>query len=389
MKRKLLNVPLAVGAAAKPRPAPVYETSTAHAAGKPPGAHASSARALPKQNPVVPKTVTTYDFSGVLLNDSPAQGPAKRRKLLLVSRQGEPLSQPAASISTPIKSTSCRQEPRKAVRSTTALHGPGPPKLLRSTQQSAAACEKLSPRALTPETQTTRASPASKSVDQVTKNASSTSGSPPASTSAAAVTALDKSAQQPPLSSATSTAGNESIASPATKESAPHAAETGLSAKSAKRALSIPLQLAASPTSTLTSEHGKSTLLTHTAQMHRPPVPWQQANTPSKETGAVLPMLKETLAAKTTAEAKAGAGIVPSSMQDRFMQDADNLLMIRRLPAVLTGTLPTLDSLGVQVSLPSGADLLSEASSCCIQRTLNPRLGKVQLFDIHIFKGLP
>lgn len=71
------------------------------------------------------------------------------------------------------------------------------------------------------------------------------------------------------------------------------------------------------------------------------------------------------------------------------MQDADNLLMIRRLPAVLTGTLPTLDSLGVQVSLPSGADLLSEASSCCIQRTLNPRLGKVQLFDIHIFKGLP
>lgn len=37
----------------------------------------------------------------------------------------------------------------------------------------------------------------------------------------------------------------------------------------------------------------------------------------------------------------------------------DSLLMVRRLPAVLTGTLPTMESLGVLTDLPTGAGILS------------------------------
>lgn len=88
--------------------------------------------------------------AGVVLNDSPAQGLSKRRKLLLLSRQGEP--EPAASISTPVKHTNCKQEPRKALQSTSIAGGPSPAKVHKSTQQSAAACEKPSSRALTPGT---------------------------------------------------------------------------------------------------------------------------------------------------------------------------------------------------------------------------------------------
>lgn len=124
--------------------------------------------------------------------------------------------------------------------------------------------------------------------------------------------------------------------------------------------------------------------------MHRPVVQKKQANTPSKG-NSVLPMLKdplEAVTAKNSAEAQAGAGSVPSSMQDRFTKDADNLQMIRRLPAVLTGTLPTLESLGVQVNLPSGAELLSKAPPCCTQCKLGPCLVKMQLRDVYIFNGL-
>lgn len=93
--------------------------------------------------------------------------------------------------------------------------------------------------------------------------------------------------------------------------------------------------------------------------------------------GALLPMPRAHLPATYTANAlhdrkvAAHPPSVQPSMQEGVKQDTstDTLTMVRRLPAVLTGTLPTLESLGVQVNLPSGATLLSKASCCCTQPT--------------------
>lgn len=200
----------------------------------------------------------------------------------------------------------------------------------------------------------------------VKNTASPLDGSPPPSATTVAVTPLEKSAQQPPESPAVSTHTNESSGATATKESGPHAAETGLSAPGVRGTLGIPLPSAGSPDSRLTSSHGSSTQSPLGEQTKRLLVKKQQGNKFIKEASPVLPVLTETAAAKATRDATATTCTAPSSMQDRLMEGTDSLLMIRRLPAVLTGSLPTLESLGVQVNLPSGADLLSKAPNCRI-----------------------
>ena len=43
------------------------------------------------------------------------------------------------------------------------------------------------------------------------------------------------------------------------------------------------------------------------------------------------------------------------------VRQPETLLMVRRLPAILTGSLPTAESLGLQLSMPGKADMLSES----------------------------
>lgn len=200
-------------------------------------------------------------------------------------------------------------------------------------------------------------------------------GSPPPAPAKAAVTPLGKSPQQTAQRSVSHTATHtiKQSATRATKaDDGPHAAETGLLDHNDKSAISTPVQLAASSGSRLAGGHDNAVLLADTISVQEVPVQGQQAKKPSNQnTTPVLPVPKATVAAMDNAvpETKAAADIAPapSSMKEAVRQDADSLVMVRRLPAVLTGSLPTLESLGIQVSLPSGADMLSKAPFCCIQ----------------------
>ena len=55
-----------------------------------------------------------------------------------------------------------------------------------------------------------------------------------------------------------------------------------------------------------------------------------------------------------------GTDTPASSVYKPEAMTADSLLMVRRLPAVLTGSLPAMASLEAQATLPTGADMLSK-----------------------------
>ena len=149
------------------------------------------------------------------------------------------------------------------------------------------------------------------------------------------------------------------------------------------------VQPAALPESTAIG-HGNVALLPHIMSAQK--LPQKQAS--KRSATALLPVPKVTLPAISQGNAepdgKAAAAIpqvhasmegvikdtgraavampqVPQSKEEGVRKDTDSLLMVRRLPAVLTATLPTLESLGVQLKLPCGADMLSKAFFWCNQ----------------------
>ena len=165
-------------------------------------------------------------------------------------------------------------------------------------------------------------------------------------------------------------------------DGASHKAEKSLPAHSDSDTTSTPEQ----PEST-TSGHGNAALLPHAVSAQKLPMQQEQASKRSNhDTTALLfaPKVSVHVISQINAEpgGKAAAipqvpsmeGIikdtgkaapisqVPQSRKEGITKDTDSLLMVRRLPAVLTGTLPNLESLG---DLPSGADMLSKALFCC------------------------
>ena len=165
------------------------------------------------------------------------------------------------------------------------------------------------------------------------------------------------------------------------------AAEISLPAHNDSSASSTPVQLDASPESSA-GGHGNAALLPHTISAQK--LPREQASKRiSHEASASLPVPKVTIPAVSQVNAepvgkaaalpqihpsmkgvikdtgKAAIPQLPQSKKEGVSTDTDSLLMVRRLPAVLTSTLPTLESLGGQVNLPSGAEMLSKASFCC------------------------
>ena len=172
-------------------------------------------------------------------------------------------------------------------------------------------------------------------------------------------------------------------------DDASHIAETSLPAHSNSTATSTPVQ----PESRA-SGHGNAALLPHVVSAQKLPMqPEEQASKrgnhdaiallpapkvtvpftgqvnaepggkPAATISQVQPSMKRVI--KHAGKAAAAISQIPQSRKEGVRKDTDSLLMVRRLPAVLTGTLPTLESLGVQVNLPSGADMLSKALSCC------------------------
>lgn len=203
------------------------------------------------------------------------------------------------------------------------------------------------------------------------------SGSPSSTAAAATVTPSGKTTQPPEQRrvTPTSTPKSESSAAPAIQaDSYSHCTEVGLGSECNSSATSTPVRLAGSPAKGPASGHGSVALLPQSTSAQKVPMQQEQTRKPrGHSASALLPAPKAHLPATCTANAvpdrKVGAHIPPvqPSMQEGIKQDKDTLLMVRRLPAVLTGTLPTLESLGVQLHLPSGATLLSKASYCCTQ----------------------
>ena len=202
-----------------------------------------------------------------------------------------------------------------------------------------------------------------------------------------------KSSEQPaqPFVSLTSTPRPKPSAAPEIQaDGASHADNKSLPVHNDSSANSTFVQPAALPESTA-SGHGNVALLPHTMSAQK--LPQKQAS--KRSATALLPAPKVTVPAISQGNAepdgKAAADIpqVHTSMEgvikdtgraavampqvpqskEGVRKDTDSLLMVRRLPAVLTGTLPTLESLGVEVKLPSGADMLSKAFFWCNKPT--------------------
>ena len=214
-------------------------------------------------------------------------------------------------------------------------------------------------------------------------------GKPGSSSPAAAIASGNpsgKSSRQPAQPSVTliSTPKPKPSATTASQaDGAPQAAEISLPAHNDSSASSTPVQLAAPPESS-----AGAALLPHTISAQK--LPHEQASKRnSHEASALLPVPKAKVPAvsqvnvepvgkaaaalpqvhlsikgvmKDTGKAAAATPQVAQSKTEGAGKDTDSLLMVRRLPAVLAGTLPTLESLGAQVNLPSGADMLSKAS---------------------------
>ena len=222
----------------------------------------------------------------------------------------------------------------------------------------------------------------------------------PGSSSPTAATATDtpsaKSSGQPalPFVSPASTPKPKPSAAPAVQaDGASHTAEKALPAHSDSSASSTPVQLAALPESSASGQCNAA-LLRHNISAHK--LPQQQiSNRSSHDATAELPVHVPKVTGPATCQVNAAAepggsaaatttgvhlsmlGVNKHSVEaaaaipqvpqsnEGVGKEPDSLPMVRRLPAVLTSTLPTLEGLGVQVNLPSGADMLSKVFFCC------------------------
>jgi len=80
---------------------------------------------------------------------------------------------------------------------------------------------------------------------------------------------------------------------------------------------------------------------------------------------------KHSAAALTKAPSISAGTLTPADVKGKSgLEPAETLLMVQRLPAVLSGSLPTAESLGMKLRMPSTTDVLRKSSCLCETATL-------------------
>ena len=246
------------------------------------------------------------DAGAVMQGPATTQGPAKRRKLLLISKHAEP--RPAASNGSTSVSTPEKDDQTRPKQSKSAILHPSPNEPSQPLKQSSAGLRAVIQR---PE-----CAAESDKGHAVTEGGlaglQQAQRSPPVISTAVAVTANKGSQSTAPLGG--SLAGGDSDAGRLSHDK---------------------MQLPAE------KQHVSNT---------------QSVPSPSlfMSTSTAKPL------SKAVPNASTDIPTVPLATNESDTKCAVYLLMVRRLPAVLNADLPTMESLGVLTDLPTGADVLSK-----------------------------